>query len=124
MSMFCKGVYVDDGDKAYELETCYYLQFHIKSALVSIGYLLSPDFHNIPFNNKAQYYHYYTDHLLFAMGQITERFQVKDKNKDKLSTQEKLYNERREINRKKVKCRIKCNTWVKNTIINHGMRRF
>ena len=35
----CNGVYVDTGDKMFEAETSYYLQFQIDSALISIDYI-------------------------------------------------------------------------------------
>lgn len=50
---------------------------------------------DIVYENKAQYYHYYSDHLLYSPGQITERFRLKDNP----SKKEKEYYERRKINR-------------------------
>lgn len=86
------GAYADCSDKMYELETNYYLHFHIKSALVSIDFLLNPIINVLGcFENKAQYYHYYSEHLLYSVGQISERFRIDNRNTD--------YNERRKTNR-------------------------
>ena len=47
------------------------------------------------YGSEAQYYHYYSDHLLYSLGQIAERFRL-SKNP---SAKEKEYYERRKINR-------------------------
>ncbi|MBQ0014338.1 MAG: hypothetical protein KBS82_03345 [Oscillospiraceae bacterium] len=73
MPLLQNGVYVENSDKPYELETVYYLNFHILSALFSIERLYSFETNEI-WNNKVQYYHYYADHLLFCVGQIANRF--------------------------------------------------
>lgn len=79
MSLICNGVYVDTDDKAFEAETSYYLQFQINSSLVSIDYIVNCRYNNSGFNSKAEYYHYYLDHLLYSMGQISVRFKPVDK---------------------------------------------
>lgn len=42
--------------------------------------------------SKVQYYHYYTDHLLFSLGQISNRFVLKKEEKE-------LYKKRKKLNR-------------------------
>ena len=97
MPMIIPGVaYYDCGDQAYEAETTYYLDFQIKSALFSLHKL--EDHKTIDdsgFGTIAQYYHYYTDHLLFSLGQISERFRIASNVPDN----EKEYYERRKTNR-------------------------
>lgn len=75
MPFILPGMYCDTGDKAYEVESSYYLEFQIKSALISIKKIKS--FTDEDFDSKYQYYHYYTDHLLYSMGQIGNRFIIK-----------------------------------------------
>lgn len=90
------GIYINDGDTVFEAETNYYLHFQIISALVSIEYISNAKYGNTTcFENKAQYYHYYLDHLLYSIGQISERFRVV-KNPQKKDVE---FNERRKINR-------------------------
>lgn len=91
------GAYFLDDDRPYEFETNYYLHFQIVSALMSTNFLTDPQNEMLAvFENKAQYYHYYLDHLLYSMGQISERFRTVSKPKsDKID-----FNERREKNRK------------------------
>ena len=76
MPMIIPGVaYYDCGDQAYEAETTYYLDFQIKSALFSLHKLEDhKTIDDSSFGTIAQYYHYYTDHLLYSLGQIAERF--------------------------------------------------
>ncbi len=81
MSLICNGVYADTGDKAFEAETSYYLQFQINSSLVSIDYITNCRYNNSVFNSKAEYYHYYLDHLLYSIGQISTRFKPVNNNK-------------------------------------------
>lgn len=96
MPLIAPGVYVRNDDIAYEAETTYYLKFHIKSALISLHMISHYDpKDDIMFDSKAQYYHYYSDHLLYSLGQIAERFRLKEKP----SAKEKEYYERRKINR-------------------------
>lgn len=82
MPLIAPGVYVETADKPYEFEVSYYLNFQIISALASIEYIMAdqPQILAI-FENKYQYYHYYTDHLLYSMGQISNRFVVDTKDK-------------------------------------------
>lgn len=79
MPFIASGIYIDTCEKSYEVESSYYLEFQIKSALISIeklGGIFDTDF-----DNKYQYYHYYTDHLLYSLGQIGNRFISTDKDK-------------------------------------------
>ncbi|MDY5948889.1 MAG: hypothetical protein SPJ42_06590 [Oscillospiraceae bacterium] len=79
MPFINSGIYIDTSvkEKSYEIETSYYLEFQIKSALISIDKLRC--FSENSFDNKYQYYHFYTDHLLYSLGQIANRFIVNDK---------------------------------------------
>ena len=81
MPFINSGIYIDTSvkEKSYEIETSYYLEFQIKSALISIDKLRC--FSENSFDNKYQYYHFYTDHLLYSLGQIANRFIVNDKDK-------------------------------------------
>ena len=75
MAVVLPGVYCVTKDKPYEVESSYYLDFQIQSALISIHCLESKiDISNTLFHSKAEYYHFYTDHLLFSLGQISNRF--------------------------------------------------
>ncbi len=97
MPLIAPGVYANCGDIANEAETTYYLRFHIKSALISLDMISTYNQEKDKvFENKSQYLHYYTDHLLYSLGQIAERFRVKDKP----SAKEADYYERRKLNRK------------------------
>lgn len=80
MPLIEKGLYIDCGDKAYEAETTYYLNFHIISAIASKERLVKFE-DQFSWENKCQYYHYYCDHLLFSIGQISNRFIVGKKDK-------------------------------------------
>ena len=106
MPMIIPGVaYSDCGEKAYETETTYYLDFQIKSALFSLHKL--EDHKTIDcsgFEKTAQYYHYFTDHLLYSLGQISERFRIKRDPPNK----EKEYYERRKTNRLNYQFDEKC----------------
>ena len=73
MSLHPNGAYVDDGSQAYEIESAYYLDFQIQSALTSMK-LFYTSIDESVWNSKYQYYHYHSDHLLFSMGQIANRF--------------------------------------------------
>ena len=96
MPMIDQGIYIDTGDRAYEFESWYYLDFQIMSALRSLEKIVVPDAKDMAtFNNKHQYYHYYADHLLYSMGQISNRF-VHNGKKDKNKT---IHTERKELNR-------------------------
>lgn len=89
MPLIAGGLYIDCGDKAYEAETTYYLNFHILSALASKERLLSFE-NQFIWENKCQYYHYYCDHLLFSIGQISNRFIVRKKDKTIIRERKKL----------------------------------
>jgi len=67
--------YINTPDEAYETETSYYLHFQLVSALVSLDHIYKCKYaENDLFESKAQYYHFYVDHLLYSLGQIAERF--------------------------------------------------
>lgn len=67
--------YINSAEEAYELETSYYLHFQLVSALISLEHIYNCKYSNNDlFESKAQYYHYFTDHLLYSLGQIAERF--------------------------------------------------
>ena len=67
--------YINTPDDAYEAETSYYLHFQLVSALISLDHIYNCKYSDSDlFESKAQYYHYYTDHLLYSLGQIAERF--------------------------------------------------
>lgn len=79
MPLIANGIYAECDDKSYEIETTYYLDFQIASALFSINKMVSKT--DDPFwKNKCQYYHYYSDHLLYSIGQITENILTQAKN--------------------------------------------
>lgn len=75
------GIYIQNSETPYEAESCYYLDFQIRSALFSIDRLLSESKEQKQFKNKCQYYHYYTDHLIYTLGQISARFVITSKDK-------------------------------------------
>ena len=84
MPLLESGVYVESTDKAYEVESCYYLGFQIKSALYSINCIYNYKYTKIKeFDSNAQYLHYFTDHLLYSVGQISNRFITNTKNRNK-----------------------------------------
>ena len=74
LPLITRGVYCDSGEKAYERESHYYIDFQISSALISINSILNGFPDNVLFKNKYQYYHYFCDHLLYSIGQISNRF--------------------------------------------------
>ena len=82
MPLITNGVYIGCDDRGYEAETSYYLNFQIVSALASLKKIESFN-DNYGWENLCQYYHYYTDHLLFSIGQIANRFQVNNKDSEK-----------------------------------------
>ena len=94
MPQVVPGVYLppDNVEKAHEAESSYYMDFYIQSALFSMEKLMSSKPEITGDMNKVQYYHYYTDHLLFALGQISNRFVLKKNEKE-------LYKKRKEQNR-------------------------
>lgn len=77
------GDYVESAgnDKAHEYEASYYLNYHIVSSLSSLDHLYEHD-GSYNWENRCQYYHYYTDHLLFSIGQIAERFMIHKSDSD------------------------------------------
>lgn len=95
MPMPIKGVYIDTGEKGYEVETCYYLRFQIKAVRICIERLKikKDDIDSTTWDDICDYYHYYCDHLVFSLGQISNRFRLNEnKNRD--------YNSRIEENRR------------------------
>lgn len=85
MPIVNNGLYIDTEDKPYEAESAYYIDFQITSALYSLEKIFSNSEINHPlFKNKYQYYHYYCDHLIFSLGQISSRFSITDKEKEDL----------------------------------------
>jgi hypothetical protein len=92
MPLVSEGVYIDDGaSKSFEFESAYYLNFQIQSALASLHHLTNYA-DSFEWENRCQYYHFYSDHLLYSWGQITSRFISVKKAKA-------LYCERKECNR-------------------------
>lgn len=82
MPLLTNGVYIGCNDRGYEVETSYYLNFQIISALASLAKIDSFN-DSYGWENPCQYYHYYTDHLLFSIGQIANRFQVNNRDSEK-----------------------------------------
>ena len=81
MPFTSENAYIDSSfETGYEMESSYYLNFPIISALYSIERLL--EYQDSSFENEYQYYHYYTDHLLFSIRQIANRFVINE-GKDK-----------------------------------------
>ena len=89
MPLLAEGVYIKSDDKGYEVETSYYLNFQIISALASLAKIDSFT-DSYEWENRCQYYHYYTDHLLFSIGQIANRFQVTDRDPEKEKNRKNL----------------------------------
>lgn len=78
MPMIAPGVYSDTEDKPYEVESGYYINFQITSALFSLESIMNSNIENYGIlKNKYQYCHYYCDHLVFSIGQIANRFDIK-----------------------------------------------
>ena len=89
MPLLAEGVYIKSDDKGYEVETSYYLNFQIISALASLAKIDSFT-DSYEWENRCQYYHYYTDHLLFSIGQIANRFQITDRDPEKEKNRKNL----------------------------------
>lgn len=88
--------YIANADEACEAEASYYLHFQLISALVSLDHINNCKYSDdSSFESKAQYYHYYVDHLLYSLGQISERFRMKINPSNK----EKNFYARRSANR-------------------------
>ncbi len=80
MPLNAQGLYIDNGEKPYEVEAAYYLNYYIISALAAMEYIDSGfPHHETVFDNRIQYYHYHSDHLLYAVGQISNRFIIVEK---------------------------------------------
>ena len=95
MALIARGVYADTGEKAFEAETCYYLLFHIHSIHFCIDQLgqKRESIDLSEWRNECEFYHFYCDHLLFSLGQISNRLVITRRTKEK-------YKERIEENRK------------------------
>lgn len=91
MPLDLNGVYLDCGDRAYEAESAYYLNFQIISALASLERLERYD-PNFAWENRCQYYHYFCDHLLYSLGQISNRFLINERKDSKQRKERKEYN--------------------------------
>ena len=89
MPLLAEGVYIKSDDKGYEVETSYYFNFQIISALASFAKIDSFT-DSYEWENRCQYYHYYTDHLLFSIGQIANRFQITDRDPEKEKNRKNL----------------------------------
>ena len=83
MPYLAPGVYIDaPNELPFEAEECYFLNFQITSALAALDYLLNQKYEeSMPFDSKCEYYHFYSDHLLYSWGQITNRFVINNKDK-------------------------------------------
>jgi len=83
MPLLIEGVYVDTLEKGYEAESCYYLLFQIKSVYMCINKLTEKPqkFDCEMWDNDCEFYHFYCDHLLFSLGQISNRFVYSGKEK-------------------------------------------
>lgn len=92
MPLLFPGCYSDSGEKAYEKESCYYIEFQIISSLASIEYITNENIDCSAFNNKFQYYHYYCDHLMYSLGQISNRFIINDRNDKGINLERKQMN--------------------------------
>ncbi len=89
MPLVANGVYLYQGDRAYEAEVTYYLKFQILSALASLARINDYD-PRFTWDNRCQYYHYYCDHLLYSIGQISNRFICNDKETKKIKERKRL----------------------------------
>lgn len=75
--------------KASGFEAAYYLDFQIASALNCLQRFQNSNIGN-EWRNKYEYYHFYSDHLLFSMGQIATRFLESNKDSPKIKTRKKI----------------------------------
>jgi hypothetical protein len=112
MPFLSSGIYIRTSEMPYEAESSYYLKYQIKSALISIDKLMQ-DF-DIAFDSKCQYCHYYTDHLLYSYGQISNRFVITPK--DVGLTRERKEANRRNFEFTEVKYPILSDKCARNTI--------
>lgn len=112
MPFLSSGIYFRTSEMPYEVESSYYLKYQIKSALISIDKLMQ-DF-DIAFDSKCQYCHYYTDHLLYSYGQISNRFVITPK--DVGLTRERKEANRRNFEFTEVKYPILSDKRARNTI--------
>ena len=114
MPLDVNGNYFENNEKVYEYEASYYLDFQIFSALLSLQFLETNCDESI-WENKYQYYHFYTDHLLFTLGQISNRFLTE--NDDELIQSRK---EKNCINYSfsKDKYPIISNKWPRNVVVH------
>ena len=67
-------------DKMSQFEQLYYMDYYIRSALYTINKIINGIFNSNPFLSEIQQYHYYTDHLVNLLGQISQRMHSTKKN--------------------------------------------
>lgn len=93
MPMVAEGVYFRPDNKRYNQEkvSVYQLKYYVEAGLISIDLILRPmDIVITRFENRIQYYRYYSDALFFALGQICNRFQpTSSKNSKRVLREEK-----------------------------------
>lgn len=97
--MILNGTYnYNEKEIVYEIETTYQLKYYICCALMAIDRIIHYSNDNgIKFDNKAQYYHFYSDSLFNSIGKITNRFsstQVEKSDKKKSKKKELLHDMR------------------------------
>lgn len=90
MPLVANGIYAHGPDRPYEAESAYYLNYQIISALASLDYLNKAPDEGI-WENRCQYFHFYTDHLMFSVGQIANRFVITNRD-DQLTEERKKQN--------------------------------
>ncbi|SKA68937.1 hypothetical protein SAMN02745111_01690 [Eubacterium uniforme] len=78
MGFLMPGIYCN-GNEQYDFELLYYMKYYLNSIEVALFYMfdikIMKETMNLGiFENDAAYYHFYTDHLLYCMGQIAMRF--------------------------------------------------
>ena len=90
MPLVANGIYAHGPERPYEAESAYYLNYQIISALASLDYLNKAPDEGI-WENRCQYFHFYTDHLMFSVGQIANRFVITNRD-DQLTEERKKQN--------------------------------
>lgn len=79
------GAFTFGEESPYEFEATYQLKYLLSSALISLDYIEFPNQKNFQkFPNEIQYYRYYLDHLFFLIGQIHDRFIIKNNNSNSI----------------------------------------
>ena len=83
MPLIGNGAYVANvNEQPFEWETTYYLDFQIFSALKSLEKINNQPTALLKIEQRARNYHYYLDHLLFSIRQISSRFVINGKDSD------------------------------------------